>query len=234
MTKSALANRHPKKWQAAAARCETIQLDTLVPQDEFDTSVLSRLIVIEGERDFSEGVSGPLRLGGRGGDDFRITASVHLHKSKVPHYHITVRGSVPRSKKGVTPERQWPTLETFFETIADGLEDPDEVDTYILTQHRYPRGWWKGAMELPVPLPSRPGEKQADAELTGLEVSYRGESGTERVLLTTSNEDFRVIISFVHSGSMRGDLFSKTLRRATVIGGRLFDQGTHQTEDEDE
>lgn len=204
-----------------------IELTATVPEDAFDASVLSRLFPAEIEGDFSQGATGPLRIGGRGKDDFRITASIDLHKTPEPHYHVWVHGVA--SKAGVDAKTEWPTVATFFETVAAGLKNPEGVELNVLVEHRYPRGWWRGGMSLPVPLPGIQGETHAGAELTGLEVSYSNEDGTERVLITSRNETFRVFISFL-SGVQR-DLFTIALRRSAMIGERLFNQGTRQTED---
>lgn len=221
-----LRDRHPKKWLAEVTRCQSIELDFLVPKAEFDPSVLASSMPGLEDKDLTSGAVGPVRLGGLGRDDFRIQASIHLYSAPKPHYHVTVQGRASRT--GFTPKKHWPTLAIFFETVSRGMQDPSDVDTFVVAQHRYPREWWKGAMELPVPLPPVPGEKPSAAELTGVEVSYKRDGGTDRVLLTSRGDDFRVINTFQLIGPVRPDLFTVALLYSSDLGKHLFEHRPRQ------
>lgn len=227
---SAVTTRSPKKWSAAALRCHTIALDISEYGDDFDAGPLLRVINTDEELDLSKGgVRGPLRLSGRGKDDFRIEAVVDLHESPRSHLHISVRGVA--LKRGIVAKKEWPTLEMFFDAVAAGFNNPDEASVRVLTQHVYPQDWWRGEMKLPVPLPPVSGTTGPDAELTGLEVSYKSESGTERVLLTTARDVFQVLINFYITGPIRADLFHQALQRSAKIGERLFHPSARQQND---
>ena len=203
----------------------------VITEGEFDASVLSRLMpwLDEEETDFTKGARGPLRLGGSGKDDFRLRGAIELHEGNNPHYHIWAQGWVV--DEGVTPKTEWPTLKKFFVTVCAGLKQPDIVATRVLAEYRYPRDWWRFPMKLPIPLPSAPGETPPDAEITGLELTYVSDDGTERVLVSTEGDGFQVFVSFVTTGTVASDMFTAVLQRSAAIGGRLFNQGTRQAED---
>jgi hypothetical protein len=209
-------------------------MSIVIAEDALDLSELGGLIPPIGEGDFKAGpgATGPLRLGGRGRDDFRITATVQFHKTEdFPHYHVALWATAEEG--GFTPKGDLLTISAFFSAIASGLSESARIGIHVEGEHSYPHAWWKGAMELPVPLPAVPGESNPDAELTGIEVSYTGEIGTERVSVSMQEESFTVSTEFFLREPIGPDLFAVALRRSGAIGGRLFDQDTRpSTNDE--
>lgn len=228
-----LTKRHPAKWLAETLHCRSLRLSIVIAEDAFDLSELGRLIPPIGEEDFKvgPGATGPLRLGGRGRDDFRITATVQFHNTEeFPHYHVAILATVEEGR--VIPKADLLTIPAFFGAIVTGVKDTTQVGIHVEGEHSYPRTWWKGAMDLPVPLPSVPGESHPDAELTGIQVSYTGEIGTERVSVGLEDEVFTVSTEFFLREPLGPDLFAAALRRSAAIAGRLFGQDTRPTNDE--
>jgi hypothetical protein len=206
-------------------------MSVTIAEDGLDISELGRLVPTIGAVDFAEsaGASGPLRLGGRGKDDFRLTATVQLHRiEQYPHWHLSIRATA--SKDGVVVPREVPTLSEFFGAVVTGLSQPDSVAIFIDGDHIYPRAWWKrGTIELPVPY-SREG--QPEAELTGVEVSYKAEIEPERVSVSVRGDTFVVLTSFLLPEPIGPDLFAVAVRRSAAIAGRLFDQPTETGADD--
>lgn len=216
------------KRLSAEANCLSLDVNITIPKEAFDPAVLVKIV---GAEDFdlsTNALTGPLRLGGvRGKEDFSIRGTVELHETKpYPHYHISVQAA---NTDPMPVKASWPTAAEFFRTIAEGLSDPNAPRIRILGQHSYPREWW-GGMELPQPLPFGTAENRSDADLTGLEVSYRGENGIERVLLSALEERFLVITFFTPATLVSEGFLVDTIKQSASIGERLFNQVAQKRE----
>jgi hypothetical protein len=217
-----VAAKKPAKNVSKETSCLGVDLAITIPEDDFDPTVFSDML---GGREFDfvhNAVSGPVRLGGRGKDDFRITAVIERHPTtEDSHYYIVIHAT--QAQRPVAAKSDWPTTAEFFRTVARGIREPSEVTTRVIGQHAYPRDWWRG-MELPQPLPFGTQSNRSDAELTGLEVAYKSDDGPETVLLTARTEVFVVVTQFTLSGPVREDWFYTAVRRSASIGERLFQQ----------
>lgn len=218
----------PKKKLSEETRCLGIDFNITVAEDALDHTVFSA--IVGSEFDLKQtAMAGPLKLGGRGKDDFRITGTIEFHPTESnPHFHLTVRANALEHPISAKPD--WPTVRQFFGMLGAGLREPEDLSGRITGQHVYPRDWW-GGMELPQPLPFGTQANRSDAELTGLEVSYGGETGPERVLLSLAAGDrFMVVTHFPMSGPVRDDFFHQAVRRSAGIGERLFNQVAQRKE----
>jgi hypothetical protein len=158
-------------------------------------------------------------LGGRGNDDFLVSGYLaHHSEAESGHYHITV--SAVRVPKAVRRDKNLASVEHFFAAVARGTTG-DGTSIRVLAQHRFPRALWKG-MKLPVPLPPPISRDDAPAELTGIEVSYKRPEREERILVSGSGDDFRVVTVFRYTERVTADLFFKAVQLSVEIAGRLF------------
>lgn len=199
--------------------CRTISLDVAVDHAEFDPAALAKLIPNPGtEWDLeAHSLTGPLRLGGRGNDAYRLTGSTAVHGTgSGKHYHIRVTGSL--EPKPFRAASRLPTVAEFFTAVMKGVRSKGAASVSVMGQHFYPREWWTGDA-LPVPLPSR--GHDYGAQLTGLEVTYAAESEPERVILSAVDDSF-VVLTLFEFDSVASDAFNDSLRRSAEIGARLF------------
>lgn len=196
----------------------------MVPVDDFDPSPLARKIPSGNPADLSrETLSGPLRMGGRGKEQYRIVGRSALHNLEGNrHYHFSVTAT-RASKPFAAPEKS-PTLADFYGAIAEGVSSGAKVDVVVAGNHLYPPEWWRrtGGLYLPVPVvPSSEGRVQDEptAQLTGFEVTY---SDGESVLITRGDEHFFATTMFEPAHPVTADLFNVAVEHSGQIAGRWF------------
>ncbi|HEX8319175.1 hypothetical protein [Longimicrobium sp.] len=216
-----MANLNATKQLARATRCSLIRVDLVVPNDVFDIGPLARAIPTEGDWDVStEALSGPLRMGGRGHDEFRISGTSALHgEGGEPHYHFSVYGSL--AKKPFKAAKSIPTVRAFFGAIAEGIHGDSKPLVTVVGQHRYPREWWTGDT-LPVPLPARDGKKDYGAQLSGVEITYEGDAGTERLMVSALSDDMFGVATVFQYTRVDADLFGSAIQRSADLATRMF------------
>jgi hypothetical protein len=216
-----VANATPKTKRRKVSLCHAISVDVTIDRDDFDPSDLARVIPKnEGTWDLTrETVTGPLRLGGRGNDEYKVVGRSSLHDTKLspPHYHISVHGTL--APKPIAAQRGLPSVKEFFAAVRKGIASADSLTVTVIGEQTYPRDWWTG-QTLPVPLPPKAAQDEV-AQLTGIEISYASDGGTDRIMVTSHPERFSVVTIFSYDGVVP-DLFNEAVQRALDLGARWF------------
>jgi hypothetical protein len=221
-----VANSKPIKGLVEASRFRTINIDLVIDRDEFDVSALEEVIPIpEGYELATQTLTGPLRIGARGNDEFRLIGTSSFHDTRKPHYHITVNGTAIR--KPTTPKKSAPRVADFFRAIANGIKPTATPSVVVLTQHRFPHDWWRGTA-LPVPLPPVGGEDHG-AQLSGVEITFGSDTGTERLLVSAFGEQFSVVTMFRYK-NVSANLFSDAVHRSAELTARMFQEPSDPNE----
>ncbi|MFL5383937.1 MAG: hypothetical protein ACJ8GN_15555 [Longimicrobiaceae bacterium] len=226
LTTAAVTTKRESKRLLESTRCEGIEVDITISKDHFQPSALARVIPYDGEVDLTKGaVSGPLRFGGRGHDDYRIVGRSDFHGfGDDPHYHFLVRAS--KASKPFAANRDIPTVFEFFAAIEKGIlkhDDPGNV-VFVVGRHAYPSSWWRRKVVLPAPFsePDAAGDK-ADAlpvaQLTGVEVTY--ENGDRILVSRIDDETFSTVTSLLLPRVVP-DLFRVAIERSAQLGSRFF------------
>lgn len=213
-------------------RCLGIRIDITVPIDAFDTEPLARLISLEDSVDPAESsLTGPLRTGGRGKDEFLIVGHTALHKTKQhPHYHIWITASA--STEGIRRDASIPKVTDFLRAIAKG-DFNQSAEVYVSGSHRYPRESWKrnDNLNLPVPLSAPGAGDGVVANLTGLVISYQTGDLTETVSIVSAGGDFTISTDF-RLNRVTPELFQEAVEHSAGLGYRLFHQQVEGGRDE--
>jgi hypothetical protein len=217
-----VANGSGSKRTWPTTRCVSIEIDITIPKDAFDPSALARVIPHDDSLDFTtQSLSGPLRLGGRGHDDYRIVGRSAFHDTdEDKHYHFSVAGYL--ATKPFAADTDNPTVSEFFGAIVKGISRP-AASILVVGRHAYPRTWWRGTggLDLPVPLsgPTPSAEESTPAQLTGVEVTY---DNSDRVLISAVGDaDFATLTYFVLP-DVASDLFRIAVERSAQLGARFL------------
>ena len=222
LTETVAVPRKPGGRLREATRCGSIEIDVIVPEDSFDPTHLAKVLSDTELGVPKQVVRGPLRLGSRGNEDFRIAGRYIVHSSgddEAPHHHITVTAVSTGAFKA---KKEWPTVSEFFGAIGKGVSDPNP-EIRVFGIHTYPRELWKG-MKLPVSLGPNADGEQVEAELTGVEVSFKTDNGTETVLVSGKRDEFIVATIFFLSSNVGPDLFELALNHSSELATKLFRQ----------
>lgn len=211
-----MATTNSSKRRVEQGRCSSIRIEVVVSRERFDISHLAKVIPIEKSELESRTFSGPLRLGGRGHEAFRLSGTTAFYQSPQPHYHFIVTGTaIPKR----APDRSAPSVLDFFAAIAKGIKAGPSTLVSIVGHHVYPPDWWLGE-PLPVPLPPRDGQ-ETGATLSGIEVSYENDPIPNRLSVSAGDDAFYVV-TIVYLDNVSRELFQTAVERAEALAARMF------------
>lgn len=163
------------------------------------------------------GIGGPLRTTRR--SSLHVSASLEYHEhEKDEHYWVLLRAVTLSGKK---VDRTLPTVEQ-FESALGKATNGSLVSCAVAGRHQFPKRQWEGVLTLPVPLPF--GELDAQAELTGVQVTYHGPRGRETVLLSTRDDALFASTDFTLTVAPTAGLFVDAVERSFEVAKRNLNE----------